>query len=597
MDGSVRGQTVRAIKGLFGAWPAAVRAVPLMLGLVLGMVAGCEKPRPPQTTAGAGAPTASPATTPAPAARAGEIVLIFPYGSEKKLWIDESTKLFNAAGNKTASGKSIRVDARAMGSGDSIDEVMAGRVQAHIISPASQAFIKVGNAQSRATTGADLVGPTQDLCLSPVVIAMWKPMAQAIGWGSKPVGWGDILSLAKDPRGWAALGSPQWGSFKFGHTHPQFSNSGLISVIAETYAATGKVAGLTVADVQAPKTVEYVTSIEKAVVHYGESTGFFGRKMFENGPSYLSAAVLYENMVIESYGGLPGAPSYNLPFPVVAVYPKEGTFWSDHPVGVVQRPWVTAEHQDAAKQYIDFLLAKPQQERAMSLGFRPSDVNIPLGAPVDEAHGVNPKEPTTTLEVPAPEVIAAVIDMWKVAKKKSDVVLVLDTSGSMKEENRLENAKGGATELLTMLGDEDTFSLLTFSNQLSWAQSGVQLKAGRADAIRQVGGLFPQGGTALYDAIADAHARLSASTEKDKITAIVVLTDGADTDSKLKLDALLARIKPDGEKVCVRIFTIAYGKGANKDILKRIADTANGKAYEGKAENIRAIFKEIATFF
>ena len=575
---------------------------------------GCEKPAPtPPPPAASGvagnsgngsanggaAPGASGGSeaTARGESSGGEVVLVFPYGSEKKLWIEDATKTFNQMRQKTPSGKVIRVEPKAMGSGDTIDEVMSGRLQAHILSPASKAFITLGNAQSRASTGGDLVGPTQDLVLSPVVVAMWQPMAEALGWGKKPLGWSDILSLAKDERGWGAHDAPQWGKFKFGHTHPQYSNSGLISIIAETYAATGKVAGLTVADVQNPKTKEYVEGIERAVVHYGESTGFFGRKMFENGPGYLSAAVLYENMVIESYGGLPGAPSYNLPFPVVAVYPKEGTFWSDHPIGVVMRPWVTADHQAAAKMYTEYLLAKPQQEKAMTLGFRPSDVSIALGAPIDAAHGVNPKEPVTTLEVPPADVISATTDLWKVAKKKSTVVLVLDTSGSMREEKRMENAKVGAAELLTMLGDEDTFSLLTFNNQLSWAMQGQGLKSGREEAQRRVKGLFPQGGTALYDAIADAHGKLMASAKADTITAVVVLTDGADTDSKMKLEELLSKIKPDYEKTPIRVFTIGYGKGANMKILKSIADSTNAKAYEGTAENIRAIFKEIATFF
>ena len=164
--------------------------------------------------------------------------------------------------------------------------------------------------------------------LSPVVIAMWKPMAEAIGWGKKPIGWSDILALAANQKGWQTYGYPQWGQFKFGHTHPQYSNSGLISLFAEVYAATGKTAGLTLADVDKPHTAEFVQGIEKSVVHYGSSTGFFGRKMFASGPQYLSAAVLYENMVIESYDS-----ADKLAFPVVAIYPKEGTFWSDHPVG------------------------------------------------------------------------------------------------------------------------------------------------------------------------------------------------------------------------------------------------------------------------
>ncbi|MCG8512010.1 MAG: substrate-binding domain-containing protein, partial [Rhodospirillales bacterium] len=265
------------------------------------------------------------------------LTLVFPYGSEKKLWLNDVTAAFNQAGHKTESGKPIFVDARAMGSGEQVREILEGRLQAHLISPASSAWLTLGNAESKAKTGGPLVGDTDDLVLSPVVIAMWEPMAKAIGWGEKPVGWAEILELASNEEGWAAYNYPQWGQFKFGHTHPLYSNSGIISLFAEVYAATGKTAGLSLEDVNNPATAEYLRDIERSVVHYGSSTGFFGRKLFNNGPQYLSAAVLYENMIIESYDK---QKHPDLPYPVVAIYPKEGTFWSDHPVGIVERDWV-----------------------------------------------------------------------------------------------------------------------------------------------------------------------------------------------------------------------------------------------------------------
>src|SRR5215470_2810663 len=308
-----------------------------------------------------------------PAVPANSIELVFTYGSEKEKWIKDVTDSFNRSGRKTSSGKQIVVTAIPMGSGECIDEILSGTRKTHITSPASAAFVKIGNTQSRARTGKDLMGPTDNLVLSPVVIAMWKPMAEAIGWGKKPIGWSDILSLATNQKGWAAYGYPQWGQFKFGHTHPEYSNSGLISLFAEVYAATGQTAGLTVAEVEKPHTAQFVEGIERSVVHYGSSTGFFGRKMFASGPQYLSAAVLYESMVVESY-----AEADKLAFPVVAIYPKEGTFWSDHPVGIVERDWVTPAHREAAKVYIQYLLQRSQQERAMTYGFRPGSVDIPL---------------------------------------------------------------------------------------------------------------------------------------------------------------------------------------------------------------------------
>ena len=525
-------------------------------------------------------------------APAGSLELVFPYGSEKEKWIGDVTRDFNNRHVKTSSGKTIFVRAMPMGSGETIDNILSGRLQAHIASPASAAFIKLGNAESRSKTGKDLIASTDNLVLSPVVIAMWKPMAEAIGWGKKPIGWSDILNLAHNEKGWAAYNYPQWGKFKFGHTHPEYSNSGLISLFAEAYAANGKPAGLKLTDLDKPQVKQFLGGVEQSVVHYGSSTGFFGRKMFANGPEYLSAAVLYESMVVESYG------EQNLAFPIVAIYPKEGTFWSDHPVGVVEREWVTPEHREAAKTYIQFLLDRPQQEKAMQYGFRPALVDIKLASPLDTAHGIDPQEPKTTLEVPNAEVINAILQTWRTQKKHSNVVLVLDTSGSMNDEGKIGSAREGAKQLISLLDDGDTFSFLPFSSELHWAQQDASVKTERGNLNNQIASLFAGGGTALYDAIDAGYQHLAAAGANDsKIEAVVVLTDGADTESKMKLDELMQRIQYNGENRAIHVFTIAYGNDARKDVLQKIADATQAKFYQGTPQNIVEVFRDISTFF
>lgn len=161
----------------------------LMVAL-LGWSAGCK-----------------PASAPA-LARAQRIDLLFTYGSEKEDWIKAVTTDFNREGATTASGKIIQVEAIPMGSGECIDTLLGGQVQAHLTSPASAAFIKLGNAQSRVKTGKDLIGATENLVLSPVVIAMWKPMAEALGWGRNPIGWAEILGVAHTRKAGPALAIP-----------------------------------------------------------------------------------------------------------------------------------------------------------------------------------------------------------------------------------------------------------------------------------------------------------------------------------------------------------------------------------------------------
>jgi Ca-activated chloride channel family protein len=335
-----------------------------------------------------------------------------------------------------------------------------------------------------------------------------------------------------------------------------------------------------------------VKGIEDSVVHYGSSTGFFGRRLFDSGPEYLSAAVLYESMVVESY-----KQPNSMPFPVVAIYPKEGTFWSDHPVGIVNREWVTPERRAAAQVFIDYLLARPQQEKALSYGFRPGSADVAVGSPIDAAHGVDPMQPVTTLEVPPPDVIAAIQQQWdETEKKPADIALVLDTSGSMQESAKLIQAKAGAKQLVSLLGDKDDFSLLQFSDSASWASKDEALGVSRKSSIAGIDSLFPGGQTALYDAVDQAYAHLQ-ERPADHIRALIVLTDGDDNLSKQSLSDLLKKVHADAEAHTIRIFTIAYGKDAQRSVLEQIANATQGKAYDGTPSNIVEVFRDISTFF
>ena len=402
-----------------------------------------------------------------------------------------------------------------------------GAPATHLASPASEVFIQLGNATSQARFGRPLVGKTENLVLSPVVIAMWKPMAEALGWGQKQLGWSDILTLSSSEEGWAKYGFPQWGRFKFGHTHPEYSNSGIISLIAEVYAAAGKqpraVAG------RSPTTGSGGILAQHREVRRSlrQFDGFLRRKMFSNGPEYLGAAVLYENMIIES-----GEAGSSLPFPVVAIYPKEGTFWSDHPVGIVDRDWVTSEHREAAVRYIGFLTAAAQQQRAIEFGFRPADPTLTLTSPLDLEHGVDPAEPQTTLEVPVAEVVQQIIELWKQQKKPARVTLVLDISGSMKGE-KIDSAKNGALQLVDMLGVQDRLSILPFNDVVRWSNQDLPMRTDRETARTTIRSLFASGGTSAYDAVAEAHRQLMQTPDPASIAAIVVLSDGQDTNSAL----------------------------------------------------------------
>jgi Ca-activated chloride channel family protein len=168
----------------------------------------------------------------------------------------------------------------------------------------------------------------------------------------------------------------------------------------------------------------------------------------------------------------------------------------------------------------------------------------------------------------------------------------------MNEERKMENAKLGSRQLVQLLDDGDSFSFLPFSSESHWSGQDVSVKAGRQQLLQQIDSLFAGGGTALYDSIDAAYQHLAATQNANsKIQAMVVLTDGEDTESKMKLNELMDRIRYNGETRAIHVFTIAYGHDARKDILKQLAEATQAKFYEGTPQNIVEVFRDISTFF
>ncbi len=526
------------------------------------------------------------------------LVIQMLYGSEKEAWIEAVTREFNDQRNQTPGGETIYVEAIPAGSADSMERILSRRDQPVIWSPASSILVPV--AQDRwagENNGEELIEDDPlPLVLSPVVIAMWQPMAEALGWPDTPIGWADIAEITRSDQSWADFGHPEWGPWQFGHTHPDFSNSGITSILATVYAATGKTTGLTMEDVQQPEVGQFLNDVEQGVIHYGESTGFFGRQMFNRGPGYLSAAVLYENLVVESYD----AQRFpNRPMPVVAIYPKEGTFWSDHPFVILNAEWVSEEMKEAATIYRDYLLAAEQQQRALEFGFRPADPQIAIGSPITPEYGVDPNQPQTLLEVPRSEVTQSIRELWGENKKRVEVQVVLDISGSMNEEGRLESAKTALRDFIGQLDDRDSLGLVVFSNEARELTELSELGPKRQEVLERIDGLFADGGTRLLDTVEEAYRRLQNEPPGERIRAIVVLTDGADNESATTPGELTALLSADQEGRSIKVFTIAYGSGTDvdADLLQDISDASGAKTYQSRPGEIEEVYRDIVTFF
>ena len=497
-----------------------------------------------------------------------------------------------------------------------------------IWSPAASGWAAIVNEE----VGRTLAPAGRPFMQTPLVIAMPQPMAEALGYPETPIGFTDIAALANDPEGWAKYGHPEWGQFKLGKTNPNFSTSGLNFTVAEYYAATGKTSGLTVEDLARPEVEEFARSVEQAVVHYGDITGTFLSNWFRadargTALTYTSAVAVEEKSIIDYNSGnpdgelSPGETPRPPKVPLVAIYPKEGTLYSDNPFMVLDADWVTEEQRQAATLFEEYVQQPENQARVLEYGFRPGNTSVAVGAPIVAANGVDPTQPQNVLDVPDSEVLVRVLDAWEQQRKSAQVLLVMDVSGSMGDPagegtsaTKLELARDAASAALDQFKDSDQVGLRIFTTDIGdvLGETSIDLvpvgpmDEGQRSALRgQVEGLFPQNGTPLYQATQEAAELIRDSYDPSLINAVVLLTDGVNddgdpTDDADQLDELIQTLR-GGEGAnarAVRVFPIAYGDDADTATLRRIAEASNGALYvASNPATINDVFTAVVSNF
>jgi Ca-activated chloride channel family protein len=520
----------------------------------------------------------------------GAVRISFAYSPEKEKLLEPLIRRFNQKGREVG-GKPVFVEAESVASGEAESKIARGRMQPVAWSPASSLWGRLLDFDAdRPLAPRD----NPSIVRTPLVIAMWEQFARALGWPRKRIGFEQIIRLARSNQGFAAYGRPEFGRFKLVHTNPDFSTSGLSSVVAEYYAATGKKEGLTEADVSRSRARRVVRDIEESIVHYGDTTLFIADQLKKEGPGYASAVAMEEVTLLDFNRHRGRRPK------LVALYPPEGTFYSDNPFIVLDAPWVSGPERQAARAFHAYLAKEITPQLAARSGFRPADVKKKPVAPVSKENGADPSQPGRVLGLPEPRVLDRIKRSWREDRKPANVLLVVDTSGSMNDENRLGRAKQGLGTFLREVSPQDSVGLTIFSDRI---QPLVPISPFRRDRGRlrsAVSGLIADGGTAFYDATAEGFDQVRRRAGRGRINAVVLLTDGEDTDSNLSVDDVVARVRGQGDSASrVRVFTIAYSAGAEgaAQALRSIAQASGGQAYQGDTGDIESVYKSISSFF
>jgi Ca-activated chloride channel family protein len=540
---------------------------------------------------------ASGASTPAPTPLPPNAIGISIVTNDTKAeWLGIVTDEFNKKGVKTSAGHDVFVQMIQESSPDpTVKKIVAGDLQPTMWSPADISWVEQANRLLKEQEKPPVVNEEcPRIVYAATGFMMWRPMAEALGWPDEPIGWKTIVDLAGDPQGWAKYGHPEWGQFKFGHTHPEQSSTGFNMLATLAYATAGKTKDLTPEDVWSPAVVAAFRKIERDTYHYGTSTRGLTTVMAQRGPGYLHAATSSETSMLKTAE----VQKDVLRFPLAFVFPSEGVFWMDNPACVLDASWVSAEQREAASLYRDYLLGFEAQDKAVRIGLRPAAPNVPLHAPISLDNGTDPRVSPQTVPPLAnvsAETQKAIIDVFKETKKRATVVLVLDRSGSMFGQ-KLDNALAASRNFVTRLGPNDRVHLFYFDSSVEYA--GPNEDGTRDDVLKELNTIGAGSTTALNDALCAGVATAEADRKSDqaagqqRLYGVALLTDGQENASKQK-DVFTCL--PTGEDVeGVKVFTIAYGSDADANLLKKIAERTNGKAFKGDPATIEQVYLAIS---
>jgi len=457
---------------------------------------------------------------------------------------------------------------------------------------------------------ASRVGQTTLFAVSPVVIAAQLDAALLLGWPHQSIGWKEVHARAAAPS----------KAFRWGHPSPE-STSGVAATLSKFYAGADITRGLATEIATRPDVIDYVRRAERSALVLGAGgrarAGHMqgeGRVNGEEGErnGLLDAFVTQEQSVIawnrssdrglswlsgEGYAGRIFSDGQ-----LVAISPTEGTLWADYPFALLELdgrtgPAVTRNQRSAYRAFSRYLLSEDSQYALLEAGFRPADLAIDLMAepsPFAESGTVDVLSPQTLLPLPPQPVLEIVLDVWRLSMRSVNVMLVVDTSESMRG-GKLARTKTALQGFVDQVqGDRDRIGFVEFGSGVKQYGALQRLDAeGRGHVLHLIENMQAGGSTRLIDAVWAAHSELKDLVDSDAAYAIVVMTDGRDNDSERRLRDLQRDIQ--GAQNPVSVHTVAFGRDADTGLLEDLARIGNGRFYRADETTIEEVYRQIAT--
>ena len=281
--------------------------------------------------------------------------------------------------------------------------------------PDSRYLVELVNATFKEQRGRDIFLTGGEYRSRPIAVSLfswgiYSSRATVLRTKYGEIDWRAIHDAAIAKGGWPELGgSADWGYFKLVVPNPRRNVGGLAAMVAAAGEYYGRT-DISVADVTNPQFQQWLKELMGAVTDFSslgsysvENLALFGYSMGDGGQ------LLESDLLINMAGILNRWQD-----PLVIVYPKYVT-WFDFPYTVWMGDETSAVEKNAALEFERYLLLPEVQKRAVQLGLRPANTEVPVPEPNSlfvqwEFQGAMTVVPRTTMmRSPDREVLLALL--------------------------------------------------------------------------------------------------------------------------------------------------------------------------------------------
>jgi hypothetical protein len=243
----------------------------------------------------------------------------------------------------------------------------------------SRYLVELANVPYKTRLGRDVFLTdgeyrARPLAISPMVWGIYNSRADVLLKKYQAINWKTIHDASMTKGGWGDLGGEStWGFFKPVIPNPQKNIGGLeamVSAAGEYYSTTR----IDTDSVNDKKFQAWLLELMKAVTGLGVSS-YTAEDFALFGYSVGDGGLLLESDLLQNMQGMQNRWADSMKI----VYPDYLT-WHDFPYSVWVGPETTALQKNAAIDFEQYLLAEPQQNRALAYGLRPANSNVKVDA-------------------------------------------------------------------------------------------------------------------------------------------------------------------------------------------------------------------------